>query len=188
MSPSGAERRTGWDRRISERRGGQERRRRRNRRGSARDTPQVLLRWVAVNEMRHLVSQLYHQTKKMRRPSNRVLTQLAEIRTEFLRAQPDVARVGTVLKKLKSSSAARLPEYQLALELLPTLSPSEKQAGAQVLPFTKPETVRRAPGKTTAKTGAKPKPKSKGRAKKKTTKRKTMRKKSAKGTTRKRAK
>jgi hypothetical protein len=157
--------------------------------------------------MRHLVSRLYHQTKKMRRPSARLLTQLADIRTELLRAQPDVERVGTMLKKLKSSAAAKLPEYALALELAPTLTASDKQGKATVPPLTKPETVRRlqgilaaplaAPeppktvrthsksGKTTPKTNAKPKSKARAK-KKKTTKRKTTRKKRAKSTSRKR--
>jgi hypothetical protein len=114
--PAGvAERRTGWDRRISDRRSGGDRRSGLDRRDP---TPEVLLRAVAVQTARQLVSRLYMQVSRSAKSSQRALEHLESARSELLTPSPNLERVAKELDGLKSTSVAKFPEYGLARELL----------------------------------------------------------------------
>ncbi len=117
------ERRTGWDRRIADRRTGGDRRSGLDRRDP---TPAVLLRAVAVQSARQLVSRLYLQVTRAPKPSERARQRLAEARAELLTRRPDLERVGKALDALKATSVAKFPEYGLAIELLRPLRSNNK--------------------------------------------------------------
>jgi hypothetical protein len=110
-----AERRTGWDRRISDRRSGGDRRSGLDRRDP---TPEVLLRAVAVQTARQLVSRLYMQVSRSPKFSERAREHLESARSELLTPRPNLERVAKELDSLKSTSVAKFPEYGLARELL----------------------------------------------------------------------
>jgi hypothetical protein len=113
--PGVAERRTGWDRRIADRRSGGDRRSGLDRRDP---TPEVLLRAVAVQTARQLVSRLYQQVSRSPRSSQRAKLRLETARSELLTRRPNLERVVKELDSLKSTAVAKLPEYGLARELL----------------------------------------------------------------------
>lgn len=140
MSPTGRDRRTGWDRRISDRRTSRDRRRGERR---ARVPTRPPLSAVALRELRQLASRLYIQAKRSRRPSKPVLTQLGEIRAELLHREPDLDTVAHALERLAGSAAAKLPEYELAVALLPAASPPEDEVGTAATAFADRDTVLR---------------------------------------------
>ena len=125
--PAGvAERRTGWDRRIADRRSGGDRRSGLDRRDP---TPEVLLRAVTVQTARQLVSRLYLQVSRTPKSSQRACQHLETARAELLTPRPNLERVATELDGLKSTSAAKLPEYGLARALLRPLRANHKGRG-----------------------------------------------------------
>lgn len=122
--PSGvAQRRTGWDRRIADQRSGGDRRTGLDRRDP---TPEVLLRAVAVQTARQLVSRLYLQVCRSPKSSQRAREHLETARSELLTRRPNLERVAKELDGLKSTSAAKFPEYGLARELLRPLRGNNK--------------------------------------------------------------
>lgn len=121
--PGVRDRRTGWDRRIADRRTGGDRRSGLDRRDP---TPAVLLRAVAVQTARQLVSRLYLQVTRSAKPSGRARERLETARAELLTRRPDLERVGKALDDLKSTAVARFPEYGLARELLRPLRANHK--------------------------------------------------------------
>lgn len=140
MSLTGRERRTGWDRRISDRRARRDRRRGERR---ARVPTRPSLTAVALRELRQLASRLYIQVKRSPRPAKRVLTQLAEIRAELLHPQPDLDTVADALERLAGSAASKLPEYELAVALLPAAGSSGGDTRTTASGFADRDTVRR---------------------------------------------
>ncbi|UCF40809.1 MAG: hypothetical protein JSW43_00240 [Gemmatimonadota bacterium] len=125
--PGVRERRTGWDRRIADRRTGGDRRSGLDRRDP---TPAVLLRAVAVQTARQLVSRLYLQVTRSPKASARARERIAAARAELLTRRPDLERVGKALDDLKSTAAAKFPEYGLARELLRPLRGNHKGKAA----------------------------------------------------------
>lgn len=111
--PDGVERRTGWERRISERR----------LRGDRRTPPPLAptrptLQGVMLGNLRLLVSRLYHHAERSRPAARDSERLLAELRQALLRPDPDLGRVGGGLESLEGSALAELPEFKLAQELL----------------------------------------------------------------------
>ncbi len=123
--PGMPERRTGWERRIADRRSGGDRRSGLDRRNP---TPEALLRAVAIQTARQLVSRLYLQVCRSAQSSPRAREHLETARAELLTLRPDLDRVAKALDDLKSTPAARLPEYDLARELLRPLRSNHKGA------------------------------------------------------------
>jgi hypothetical protein len=122
--PAGVrDRRTGWERRILDRRTGGDRRSGLDRRDP---TPAVLLRAVAIQSARQLVSRLYLQVTRTPKPAERARQRLADARAELLTRRPDLERVGKALDDLKATSVAKFPEYGLAIELLRPLRGNHK--------------------------------------------------------------
>ncbi len=132
--PGVAERRTGWDRRIADRRSGGDRRSGLDRRDP---TPEVLLRAVAVQTARQLVSRLYQQVSRSPKSSQRAKQHLETARSELLTRRPNLERVVKELDSLKSTVVAKLPEYGLARELLRPLRGNGKKRSKERGPVLK---------------------------------------------------
>jgi hypothetical protein len=128
------ERRTGWDRRIADRRTGGDRRLGLERRGST----EGVLRAVALQTLRRLVSRLYLNAGRGVRPQKAAQEKLGSVRTELLKPKPDLKKVRDALNKLKGSAVAKSSEYRLARELLdqvPGLDAGGKKDRGRKTPF-----------------------------------------------------
>ena len=116
------DRRTGWDRRISDRRSHGKHRRESERRVASLD-------YVALNTGRWLVSRLY-KAARSHEGLESAQSRLGEARTEILKVRPDLDFIAAVLKSLKKTPIAKFPEYELAEEVLGqiTIAQAKKQS------------------------------------------------------------